>query len=97
MRVRLHLADFRPRPAASAISLDIFQDPGARLEHGSMTKACEMAWAGSGAKSLRRALQGFGLVELAVVSSGDAVDFALYIDGVRQTPGDGFALEYVMS
>ena len=57
-----------------------------------MTTVCEMDWTYDGAQTLYRALLGVSLVELAVVTSGDAVDFELYIDGVRQTPGDGFAL-----
>ncbi len=56
-----------------------------------------MTWIGSGLESLRYALQGVSLVELTIASSGDAVEFALYIDGEQQTPGDGFAVEYTMS
>ncbi len=97
MRFRLHLDDFsRQRPAASAIGLDIFQGQGARIEPDSVTKACEMAWTDGGAEALSHALQGSALVELAIVSVGEAVDFTLYIDGVQQRPGDGFALEYAM-
>lgn len=96
MRVRLHLPDFSVRSNASVISLNIFQDQGASTDPRSMTTACDMSWDGDGAPILYNALQGTNLVELAVVSSGYTVNFELYIDNMRQTPGGCFTVDYAM-
>ena len=96
-RLRLGPGDFQESFAPSALNLEIFWGKGPRLEPSSVTVASEMAWTGGKNESLRHALQGVSVVELTIASSGDAVEFALYIDGEQQTPGDGFAVEYTMS
>jgi hypothetical protein len=59
-------------------------------------RVCEMSWTGDAFRLLKAAFDGSRPVQLGVVHGGQSVSFKVYIDGVRQMPGGGFQMDYVM-